>query len=391
MGIGLLHSLLSWLRRGSDKVETMVSSECIVVNHDPNEIRPFEPTEIVVSTTNEQADCLFLQKLPLEIRRIIYTHLWRHPYAHEYHQPNGRHISYERGRWFSRQCVMYPDEEDLNSIQNAMDVAYEQTKLDNLQRCHAWLRSTWGHRHWRCQERMCRPATVVDKTDFIYMMLICKRMYPEIMQSIFESKRFMFNDIISAHEFLAGDGMPFARHIRDLELTFNLGQHHYQPFMLAAAEQGAGQDALDKLSRHGLLNDIWTALGKMACLHNVRIAFDVYDRGVWRKIPEKNITSALKHLSVQHQFTIELPPRLPIPAPRLEGQALDDDTDGKNPFSVLRRPALRYWTFVPDKVERFTFETHLDDSNNESCAIAVLKDATFVHSSQAPYNNPHLL
>jgi len=202
----------------------------------------------------------------------------------------------------------------------------------------------------------------------------------------------MLNDIVSAHEFLVENHAPFSIHIRDLDLTLNMGQYHYRPFMPATSGPTIHHSTQHGIPNSNWVSEIWAALDKKPCLHNLRISLDVHDRGVWRKIPEKNITSALRQLRVLHHFEIELPPHIPFPAPNLQGQTLDEKNDCHGSFRVTRRAALRYWNFVSDKVERFQWEAHTStESSDGSCSIAILKEITFVHSSQAPYNNPHLV
>ncbi|KXJ89070.1 hypothetical protein Micbo1qcDRAFT_213389 [Microdochium bolleyi] len=284
---------------------------------------------------------------------------------------------------------MLPADDDLDSIQNQMDVEYDRQRRKQLREWHMRLRSSWGCRHWRCEQRTWRPAHGIDKIGFMSLMTVCKRLYPEVAQSIFENHKFMFNDIASAHEFLVGNTVPFTRHIRDMELTFNMGQYHYEPFLPEPDVLAGQQHDVGCRPFGNWVNDIWEALGAMTCLHNVRISFDVHDRGVWRKIPERNVTKALKHLRVKHDFTVELPSKLQIIAPRLQGQTLEEDEETN--FQIIRRPRLRYWKFDSDRIERFSWELGVDPvSGRESCYIAVLKNTTYVPTVQAPYNNPHL-
>lgn len=184
--------------------------------------------------------------------------------------------------------------------------------------------------------------------------------------------------------------MPLVRHIRNIELTFNMGQYHYQPFLTESTDAVGHQNDVACRPFGNWVGDIWAALEEMTYLHSLRISLDVNDRGVWRKIPEKNITESLRRLRVKHDFTVELPPRLQINAPRLEDQTLSDD-DEETAFKIIRRPPLRYWNFVSDRIERFSWEPKVDPiSGLESCSIAILKNMTYVPAAQAPYNNPHL-
>jgi len=181
----LFHSTMSprfiakiwpFLRSREKKVEE-TNCEHVVAEDVLEIIRAAPAQKASPSITDDQAGSLFLQKLPLEIRRLIYQQVWQNPKRDKhYYQPNGRHLSFERGRWHSRRCVMASEDEDLDYIQEAIDTAYNATKMDQVRERHSWLRSSWGHRHWRCERRMWRPATSIDRTNFSSLLFACKRM-----------------------------------------------------------------------------------------------------------------------------------------------------------------------------------------------------------------------
>ncbi|KAH9889709.1 hypothetical protein F4778DRAFT_773306 [Xylariomycetidae sp. FL2044] len=341
-----------------------------------------EPVPVI----DEQLDCTFLQKLPIEIRKIIYTYVWHGDYDNKYHVPKGRHIHFKDGHWTNTRCVMFRMDEDLELIQKNMDRAHSSGADHQI---HLWQRrlsSTWGSRHWRCEERVeyGRP-TSVDKTDFGSMMMVCKRMYPEIMESFLENRKFIFNDFYSAHWFFVERPSPFVPYIRDLDLTLSMPFHEYASLILGAP-------------RRCRLAELCDALKTITCLHHLRLSFDIYDRGPWRKVPERVLAARLEGLRALKGFTIELPPSLPIktllPFDMQEEEDLGSGGDGSSsgsekttttPFEVVRRPALRYWQFSPGEVERFVWETNEEEKGDQRhCWITLMKDARLI-------SNPYLM
>ncbi|OTB03875.1 hypothetical protein M426DRAFT_321360 [Hypoxylon sp. CI-4A] len=287
----------------------------------------------------------FFRNLPIEIRRMIYSLVWIGPYDHKYHTVRGRHIHFHNGHWTNTRCVMYEEDEDLDQIQKNMDILHDSGKGD-LVLWQRRLASTWGARHWRCEERLqYERQKSVDRTNFMSMMLVCKRMFPEIVESIFESHQFISNDFFSAHRFFVYNPSPYVTQIRHLDLSLNLPFHKYAPFITDAPKSQ--------------VRELWDALERISCLHTLRISLDIYDRGPWRKIPERGVTAQLEDLKVLKDFTLELPPELPIKTHPPNMQNLD--SEAKTPFKVVRRPALRYWQFQPGEVDRFSWDTHTKD------------------------------
>ncbi|KAI2614793.1 uncharacterized protein GGS25DRAFT_517650 [Hypoxylon fragiforme] len=302
----------------------------------------------------------FLSWLPIEVRQMIYGLVWNGPYDHKYHNPRGRHVHFQDGHWTNTRCVMYEDDENLDFIQNNMDKIHSSGKGDLLM----WQRrlsSTWGCRHWRCEERVrYGKPTSIDRTNFMSMMLVCKRMFPEVTSSILESHQLIFTDLFSAHRFFVSPSpstSPYLSRIRHLDLSLTLPFYEYAPFTLdpPSSNKSRVRELGDALRR------------RIACLHSLRVALDVYDRGPWRKIPERAVVAQLRGLSLSLRrgggFTLELPPELAIKVHLPNMQGLDEDEDGDGDgdggwggFRVVRRPRLRYWQFVPGEVERFTWK-----------------------------------
>ncbi len=191
------------------------------------------------------------------------------------------------------------------------------------------------------------------------------------MESIFESHHFHFNDVYSAYRFLVSHPPVFVSYIRHLDLTFDMAFGDYAPFFFETATK-----------RKDYLRPIWKALGSFKCLHDLRISLDVYDRGPWRTLPEDQVTEGLLNLRVVKNFTLELPPSMPIYNIIFRKTELSED-DEHLPFKIVRRPALRYWEFHPHEVERFRWDTH-NKGKLKICWITLIKS-----SRRIP--NPYLL
>lgn len=357
---------------------------------------------------DEQQDSSFFQKLPIEIRKMIYAYVWQGPYDHMYHESNGRHLHFQDGHWVHTRCVMYQeDDEDTDLIQQQMDLIRGSGRGDLL----LWQRrlaSTWGQRHWRCEERIKYGSpTSIDRTDLGALIITCKKMHPEVMESFIECHKMIFNDVFSAHRFLvqSSSSRRLIPHLRNVDLTLSVPFHEFAPFISIGRPDTEDQYHIAKRisiasAKDSRLGAIFAALaGSPTCLHSLQVSLDVYDRGPWRKIPERALASHLERIAVRKgkkgktNYTVELPPALPIRThyaglQELEVEADDGGEAGERkitlPFNVTRRPPLRYWQFNPGEVDHFTWETHHGDKRHRHCWIALSK-ATGVIS------NPYLI
>ncbi|KAK5633697.1 hypothetical protein RRF57_009412 [Xylaria bambusicola] len=372
-------------------------------------VKPVSAVPTPTVRFDEQQNSSFLQKLPFEIRSMIYAYVWQGTYDHMYHESNGRHLHFKDGHWIGTRCVMYQeDDEDMDMIQKQMDII-RHSGIGDLLMWQRRLASTWGQRHWRCAERIeyGRP-TSIDRTDLGALMVTCKKMHPEVMQSFLECHKIIFNDLFSAHRFLVPSKhySPLIRHIRKLELTFSVPFHEFTPFMAIGCPDTDGQYRGDTAERttsptkanSSRLGAVFAAVAEHpTCLHSLRVSLDVYDRGPWRKLPERALASVLDRIPVRRgkggesNYTLELPPALPIRTHYAGLQGLDEeDNSGERraaraplPFHVTRRMPLRYWQFNPGEVEHFVWET-CKGEKRQHCWIALSKTARFI-------SNPYLI
>ncbi|KAI0442959.1 hypothetical protein F4803DRAFT_517424 [Xylaria telfairii] len=414
MAIGVSSRLRSYLRQKLEKTKRCNSQT-------PTDLNKIERRDLTLPATpktpipdvstprsisDEQHGSSFFQKLPLEIRKMIYAYVWQGPYDHMYHESNGRHLHFKDGRWVHTRCVMYQeDDEDADMIQKQMDLIRNTGRGDLL----LWQRrlaSTWGQRHWRCAERIeYGKPTSIDRTDLGALMVLCKKIHPEVMESFMECHKMIFNDVFSAHRFLLRPGSShLIRHLRDLDLTLSAPFHELAPFMaIGPSESDDDDDVAERSSftraKDSRLGAILATLAEYpTCLHSLRVSLDVYDRGPWRKIPERALALHLEQIPVRRgkkgevNYTVELPSALPIRTHYAGMEELEDGctaaTGGGNsvamPFEVTRRPPLRYWQFSPGEVEHFTWETCRGEKRHQHCWIALSKATRLI-------SNPYLI
>lgn len=229
--------------------------------------------------------------------------------------------------------------------------------------------------------------------------------HPEVIESFIECHKLIFNDVFSAHRFLVRSGSSrFIRHLRNLDLTLSVPFHELAPFLAIGRPDTEDQDdtAAGSVSiasaKNSRLGAIFAALADSpTCLHSLQVSLDVYDRGPWRKMPERALASYLERIRVRTgkkgevNYIVELPPALPIRTHYAGLQELEDVIDEKDekrrvtaPFSVTRRSPLRYWQFNPGEVEHFTWETYQGEKQHQHCWIALSKATRFI-------SNPYLL
>ncbi|KAI5919144.1 hypothetical protein F4810DRAFT_688559 [Camillea tinctor] len=374
MAIGITHKFKSLLRLRlrKGKRSKQLTATCQDLSHDDccrDEVVPEEPVVFI----SEQPNSLFFQKLPIEVRKTIYSYIWLGAYDNMYHVPNGRHIIFKEGRWYNMRCVMSEVDEDRDFIQKTMDYIYESGQGDLLM----WQRrlsSTWGSRHWRCEERIEYGSMgAIDRTDFGSMMLVCKRMYPEVVESVFESHKFIFNDLFTAHRFFVHQPSPYVSHLRDLDITLHTSFRECSPLAINLPKNR--------------VREVINAVKSLPSLHSLRISVDICDRGPWRKLPERDLAIHFKACQALKKFVVEFPPLLAGKTYLFDGQDLDTDAANPEstsmPFTVIRRPPLRYWQFHPGEVEHFKWEMFKRGSQPH-CRITLAKSGTAI-------SNPYLV
>ncbi|KAI0595698.1 hypothetical protein F4775DRAFT_594990 [Biscogniauxia sp. FL1348] len=395
MATGIPKRIRSLLLRLQRRLKRREPKRLAAPCHDPSQDECVQRVEVVPLEEpvgySEQPDSSFFQKLPIEIRKTIYAYIWPGAYDHMYHVPNGRHIVFKQGRWYNMRCVMSEADEDHDLIQKNMDYIYE-TGHGDLLMWQRRLSSTWGYRHWRCEERIeYGQIGAIDRTDFGSMMLVCKRMYPEVVESIFESHKFIFNDLFSAHRFFVHHPSPYLPHLRHLDLTL------HTPFRECSSPL-----VVNTPRRRSRVKQVIDSVGSLPGLHTLRVSLDICDRGPWRKLPERDLAAHLRRCRALGKFTVELPPLLlggggGGKTDLFDGQDLDASQDTTaattRPSAIIvRRPPLRYWQFHPGEVERFRWETfpgennkNDDDKHNNQphCRITLAKTGTAI-------SNPYL-
>jgi hypothetical protein len=148
--------------------------------HKGKRTREAEPVEALQTPPNAQLESQFFQRLPVEIRKIVYSYVWEA-------SCQKCHIYMKYGRLANHRCVMGPKHGDFDFIQKEMDRIHEMDDtIGNLKDeiMRTWnrrLMSTWGTRHWDCEQNVeysnGGSSDMANYTvDFMSVMLVCKLM-----------------------------------------------------------------------------------------------------------------------------------------------------------------------------------------------------------------------
>jgi hypothetical protein len=131
-----------------------------------------------VSSIHPQLDSGFLQKLPLELRKMIYIYSWNRWRL-------GYHIYYDgnRGRVAHYKCChKNPERADLDLCQKRLDaILGRQSSLSpsderQIKMWYGRMLSSWGPEHFMCEERYRYGDRDDDEKLVPALMLVCKRM-----------------------------------------------------------------------------------------------------------------------------------------------------------------------------------------------------------------------
>ncbi|KAK4129867.1 hypothetical protein BT67DRAFT_266875 [Trichocladium antarcticum] len=201
------------------------------------------------SSADSQAASAFFAKLPLEVRRIIYRHVWatylqqRRVSRASPGSDMGLHIYTDcsvRGRLAHTGCRAHPgapaQEDAWVTAPWPFDGDGDAAGMEPPRWFWiAWvMRLNWG-RHWKCQHAIQQrwdPATGTarpsGKAPFLPVWLACKKMHVEAQTSFYNAVTLIFTSSLDAHAFFHRAPPLFLGHLRALELGFtNPNDHLY--------------------------------------------------------------------------------------------------------------------------------------------------------------------
>ncbi|KAF7530783.1 hypothetical protein G7054_g9504 [Neopestalotiopsis clavispora] len=301
-------------------------------------------------TREENTSCRFLEMLPLELRNLVYYHVWDDGRARDHH------IYHDESGLGHTRCVMSPRHEHHDHIQLEMDRIYDAPCFDHLRetRLRMWYYrqffQSWGHRHWMCKERLqsiklsCdedEEFSGEDRTGWMDMLLVCKQMYPEVLRSIFENHKFLVNDYTAVHKFLVTQPPPLLQHIRHLDLTVDASAWDSAALLKEPQVPHAVKTQLVK---------ILEILSTLTCLQDLRLSFYSWGGQSWAHVREEALISRLAMLRPRKHFTIDLPPV----SEKGDHKPHHDGVRENRLLQIARRPRVRYWVSpaVPPMVSR---------------------------------------
>ncbi|KAK7967550.1 uncharacterized protein PG986_001827 [Apiospora aurea] len=200
--------------------------------------QPFPDLDALASEADEQGTSLFLSKLPIELRNAIYGFLWRDAGLEQ-------HILVDKD-WGPKQTrsYAYPRREIVPEVpitrfshwacisdHTALDERQEaiaRLTSDEIERDVVWderLNSAWCN-HWKCQEAhqtavndLARPC---QRSPFLPMMLVCRRIHLECRKSIYKALTFVIHDAATLHSFLVARRSPIVDEIKRFNLSIRL-------------------------------------------------------------------------------------------------------------------------------------------------------------------------
>lgn len=226
---------------------------------------PIQPCDMV-----EQLQSTFFTGLPPEIRRMIYTEVWRASNdtlrLHIHAASDGSKLTHTSCKCSAVESSL--DEED--PMQMDSWPGWRGKNQPPRWFWHAWgLRLRWGV-HWRCQadamtawktrdDGTCVDERILRRGSYLDVFLTCKRMYAEAVESFFESTTLIFTASEDAYLFFIQQPHPYQFKIHALDFSFTHFKDHLflQPIASKHPRLAAGSNV--PVSR-----EVWTPL--MLCV-----------------------------------------------------------------------------------------------------------------------------
>ncbi|KAK7953481.1 hypothetical protein PG996_014374 [Apiospora saccharicola] len=209
----------------------------------PTGEQSFPNLDAMASEADEQSTSPFLSKLPIELRNEIYMLLWRdaglkqHILVDKDHGPKPAMYAYmnimphKPGETTPEKPITRFSHAACVADHTALDERQEQIAkltLDEFEDDEVWcerLASPWVN-HWRCEEAhqaaLNDPSRPSQRSPFLPMMLVCRKMYLECRASVYGALTFVIHDPCTLHSFLIARRSPIVDEIRHIYLSIRL-------------------------------------------------------------------------------------------------------------------------------------------------------------------------
>ncbi|KAK4153011.1 hypothetical protein C8A00DRAFT_44017 [Chaetomidium leptoderma] len=310
-------------------------------------------------SADPQLSSLFFT-LPAEIRNLIYQELW-HLCSSRQHividkgTTEDQELGLSPGQWTHVPCLADPRAEDSRFDQfSASDPSSPEKSIWGerlLSECFETTKENWP-------SGLAPPSPRSRKTEFLDILMTCKRMYLECLPSLYSNITFVFTDTRTAGDFLSRYNQDPERYpIRSLEFCLRLPNILTELYYPPAGNNGdEGPPAIFAGRAHpslSLTNNPWARLcDELAALPNLqdlRFWLDASDLRPWHKrVSETRFFGRLFDVRVpdKSRFVLglpELPERrgpdsLALAAHYLEGHNMDNA-----PFTLERGPRPNNW------------------------------------------------
>ncbi|KAJ0106954.1 hypothetical protein J7T55_011049 [Diaporthe amygdali] len=213
------------------------------------------PRAVHIKDADPQTQSAFFARLPPEVRRMIYTHVWRlsNPTLalHIHAACDGARLTHTP---CCTSCSLSSCSPSVQQQQRAA-AAEEEAEEDDPMRTdpwpgwrgrnqpprwfwHAWgLRMRWGSPHWKCQaEAMLSWRAKADGTcaderglrgnGYLPVFLTSRRVYAEAIESFLESTTLIFTASEDAYRFFVQQPHPYHAKVRSVHLAFTHFKDH---------------------------------------------------------------------------------------------------------------------------------------------------------------------
>ncbi|KAG8157956.1 hypothetical protein KVR01_012228 [Diaporthe batatas] len=207
---------------------------------------------VQLQEADPQIQSAFFNSLPPEVRRMVYTHVWRlsNPTLalHIHAACDGARLTH------TPCCTTTTTSTPSSSCSLSVQETREAEEDDPMRTdpwpgwrgrnqpprwfWHAWgLRMRWGSPHWKCQaeamlswrarsDGTCADERGLGSSGYLPVFLTSRRVYAEAIESFFESTTLIFTASEDAYRFFVQHPHPHRTKVRSLQLAFTHFKDH---------------------------------------------------------------------------------------------------------------------------------------------------------------------
>ncbi|KAI7778981.1 hypothetical protein LA080_001498 [Diaporthe eres] len=204
------------------------------------------PQAVPIQEADPQAQSAFFNRLPPEVRRMVYTHVWR------LSNPTLAlhiHAACDGARLTHTPCCTTPSPSPMSEQEAREAEEDDPMRTDPWPGWrgrnqpprwfwHAWgLRMRWGSPHWKCQaeamlswraraDGTCADERGLGSGGYLPVFLTSRRVYAEAIESFLESTTLIFTASEDAYRFFVQHPHRHRARVRSVQLAFTHFKDH---------------------------------------------------------------------------------------------------------------------------------------------------------------------